>query len=258
MGRRRRRRRRRGSACSTCAPHRAARRRRWRPTARSWSPPTSDPNRARARPGQRRSASTCELPVRRRRRTAAAVRVRARSTPCCSTRRAPGSARCAVVPTPAGGSSRPTSRELAVLQRRLLAAAAELVRPGGRLIYSVCTLTAAESIDHPTPDGFEVDDAPPPVGTWRPFGHGWRVLPARRRHRRHGADSVPSRGMSDADDRRCTRAAAKVLTVSDGVVHGTRDDASGRGAGRTSRRRRLRRRRAPRHRRRRRPRRGRR
>lgn len=67
--------------------------------------------------------------------------------------------------------------ELAELQRRIVAAAAPLVRPGGRLVYSVCTLTAAESIDHPAPDGFEVDERPPPVGTWRPYGHGWRVLP---------------------------------------------------------------------------------
>ena len=67
--------------------------------------------------------------------------------------------------------------ELAVLQRRLLPSAAELVRPGGRLIYSVCTITSAESIDHPTPAGFEVDDREPAVGTWRPFGQGWRVLP---------------------------------------------------------------------------------
>ena len=69
------------------------------------------------------------------------------------------------------------SRELALLQGRLLASAAELVRPGGRLTYSVCTITSAESIDHPTPDGFEVDEREPAVGAWRPFGQGWRVLP---------------------------------------------------------------------------------
>lgn len=67
--------------------------------------------------------------------------------------------------------------ELAGLQRELLPAAAALVRPGGRLVYSVCTLTAAESVDHPVPDGFEPDPAPPPVGAWRPFRQGWRVLP---------------------------------------------------------------------------------
>ncbi len=67
--------------------------------------------------------------------------------------------------------------ELTALQGRLLAASAQLVKPGGALVYSVCTLTAAESIDHPTPDGFEVDSSTPPVGTWRPFAQGWRVLP---------------------------------------------------------------------------------
>lgn len=67
--------------------------------------------------------------------------------------------------------------ELAVLQRSILAAAAPLVRPGGRLVYSVCTLLAAESVDHPVPAGFEVDERPPDVGRWRPFRHGWRVLP---------------------------------------------------------------------------------
>jgi 16S rRNA (cytosine967-C5)-methyltransferase len=66
---------------------------------------------------------------------------------------------------------------LAALQERMLRAAAPLVRSGGRLLYSVCTLTAAESIDHPVPDGFDVDPAPPPEGTWHPYGHGWRVLP---------------------------------------------------------------------------------
>ena len=67
--------------------------------------------------------------------------------------------------------------ELADLQRRLLDATAPLVRIGGRLVYSVCTITAEESIDHPTPLGFEIDDTEPAVGVWRRFGHGWRVLP---------------------------------------------------------------------------------
>ncbi len=67
--------------------------------------------------------------------------------------------------------------ELAGLQEQLLASAAELVAPGGRLVYSVCTITAAESVDHPTPKGFEVDPSVPPAGTWRPFRQGWRVLP---------------------------------------------------------------------------------
>ena len=67
--------------------------------------------------------------------------------------------------------------ELAALQARLLTAAAALVAPGGRLVYSVCTLTALESIDHATPDGFEIDPRAPEIGSWRPYGQGWRVLP---------------------------------------------------------------------------------
>jgi 16S rRNA (cytosine967-C5)-methyltransferase len=67
--------------------------------------------------------------------------------------------------------------ELAELQSRLLVSVADLVAPGGRLVYSVCTITSAESVDHQTPDGFEVDPTPPAIGTWRPFEQGWRVLP---------------------------------------------------------------------------------
>jgi 16S rRNA (cytosine967-C5)-methyltransferase len=67
--------------------------------------------------------------------------------------------------------------DLAALQARLLTAAAALVRSGGRLVYSVCTLLDRESIAHPTPAGFEVDESAPPAGRWRPHAQGWRVLP---------------------------------------------------------------------------------
>ncbi len=67
--------------------------------------------------------------------------------------------------------------ELAQLQRRIIDATAPLVRPAGRLVYSVCTITAEESIEHPVPDGFEIDGRQPEIGVWTPFGHGWRVLP---------------------------------------------------------------------------------
>ena len=66
--------------------------------------------------------------------------------------------------------------DLVRLQHRLILGAAPLVKPGGVLVYSVCTITAAESIEHPVPDGFEVMcetlDEP-----WQPFGHGFRLLP---------------------------------------------------------------------------------
>ena len=100
--------------------------------------------------------------------------------------------------------------ELAGLQREIIDAAAPLVRPGGWLVYSVCTLTAEESIDHPIPHGFEVDQPPPSdrVATVRARLAGAATRP---RHRRHGADSIPSHVMSDDPLQ------AKVLTVSDGV-----------------------------------------
>lgn len=66
--------------------------------------------------------------------------------------------------------------DLVRLQADLLVAAGELVVPGGLLVYSVCTMLDAESIDHATPAGFAVDETPP-AGTWRPVAHGWRVLP---------------------------------------------------------------------------------
>ena len=69
---------------------------------------------------------------------------------------------------------------LAALQGRLLTAAADLVVPGGVLVYSVCTLTSAETTD--VADRFAADHAgwlplPPPVGPWRPWGTGGLLLP---------------------------------------------------------------------------------
>ena len=70
--------------------------------------------------------------------------------------------------------------ELVQLQQQLITAAIDLVRPGGTLLYSVCTLTAEESehidrwlsVTHPS----LVPLAPlgPP---WEPLGRGARLLP---------------------------------------------------------------------------------
>ena len=70
--------------------------------------------------------------------------------------------------------------ELAALQRRLLEAAATLARPGATVAYSVCTLTALETVDvdawlaeaHP-----ELVALPPPGEPWRPAGRGAQLLP---------------------------------------------------------------------------------
>jgi 16S rRNA (cytosine967-C5)-methyltransferase len=69
---------------------------------------------------------------------------------------------------------------LAALQGRLLAAAADLVRPGGALVYAVCTLTAAEStgVDAGLASGRpDLVPADPPGGPWRPWGRGAILLP---------------------------------------------------------------------------------
>jgi 16S rRNA (cytosine967-C5)-methyltransferase len=79
---------------------------------------------------------------------------------------------------------------LAALQRELLHAAVPLLKPRGVLVYSVCTLTAAESeaIDEhlsatcpelealPIPDD-PVPTSPIPQRLWRPVGRGARLLP---------------------------------------------------------------------------------
>ena len=72
--------------------------------------------------------------------------------------------------------------DLASIQRSILTGCAPLVKVGGVLVYSVCTVLAEESIDHPVPPGFEIigrvaDGVPTLEEKWRAFGHGFRVLP---------------------------------------------------------------------------------
>ena len=74
---------------------------------------------------------------------------------------------------------------LATLQRRLATSALQLLRPGGILVYSVCTVSAAETIEFdtwlqsvaPALIGLERPGAP-----WRTLGRGALLLP-------HDADS---------------------------------------------------------------------
>ncbi len=68
---------------------------------------------------------------------------------------------------------------LAELQTGLLDAAVDLVRPGGQLVYSVCTLTATETLQvaaNVTEDG-GLESLPPPSELWVPHGDGALLLP---------------------------------------------------------------------------------
>ena len=75
--------------------------------------------------------------------------------------------------------------QLAVLQNQILSESARLVHPGGILVYSVCTLTAEESIEHPIPENFvpidrQGDGDVPALGAhWESYGHGARLMPHR-------------------------------------------------------------------------------
>jgi 16S rRNA (cytosine967-C5)-methyltransferase len=71
-------------------------------------------------------------------------------------------------------------QRLAALQSELLAAAADLVDAGGRLVYSVCTVTRAETVE--VAEGFSGSDRrfepePPTADRWRVWGSGGLVLP---------------------------------------------------------------------------------
>jgi 16S rRNA (cytosine967-C5)-methyltransferase len=69
---------------------------------------------------------------------------------------------------------------LAALQRQLLQAAVPLVRPGGTLVYSVCTMTGEETraidgwLAHTAP---HLIPTPPPGEPWQPAGRGALLLP---------------------------------------------------------------------------------
>jgi 16S rRNA (cytosine967-C5)-methyltransferase len=65
---------------------------------------------------------------------------------------------------------------LGTLQTEMLASAATLVAPGGRLVYSVCTLTDPETVDVVATlnDTFSAVELPEP---WEPLRHGGRLVP---------------------------------------------------------------------------------
>ncbi len=71
-------------------------------------------------------------------------------------------------------------KNLSALQKELLSAALKLVKSGGELIYSVCTVTHAETIDvalelermHPQLEPIKLQSP-----KWRAHGNGLQVLP---------------------------------------------------------------------------------
>jgi len=69
---------------------------------------------------------------------------------------------------------------LATLQRELVLAALGLLRPGGLLVYSVCTLTERETAgidEHLAQACHGLEPLPPPGEPWRPWGRGALLLP---------------------------------------------------------------------------------
>ena len=70
----------------------------------------------------------------------------------------------------------PDVARLAGLQAELLAAALTLVRPGGTVVYAVCSLTAAESIGVDERVA-HLEPLDPPGDPWIPWGRGALLLP---------------------------------------------------------------------------------
>jgi len=72
-------------------------------------------------------------------------------------------------------------RDLSALQRVLLAAAARAVKPGGRLVYAVCTLSKEETLDideWARSELSEFEAESPPGAPWRRLGRGALLLPS--------------------------------------------------------------------------------
>ena len=129
--------------------------------------------------------SVCAEVVAKGRHDASAVASRTGSTASCSTRRAPGSAHCAVGRRPAGASSPPMSRRWRELQVRLLESALVALKPGGILAYVTCSPHPGET------RAVVTRRAATASGTGHEAGHPAKCWPAspgsrsRRRTRTH-------------------------------------------------------------------------
>ena len=128
----------RASACSTSAQRRAARRRML--ASGEVVAVEMQPGRARELEAELPPARRGECACRRTPTRSSCRPISASSTGCSWTRRARASA-C----SPRRPDLRWRGKPLPELQRELLRAAAERVRPGGTIVYSVCTLNAEEN-----------------------------------------------------------------------------------------------------------------
>ncbi len=101
---------------------------------------------------------------------------------CLSMRPVRAPAHGAAIPKPAGGSRREWLADVTALQARLLDVAAELVRPGGALVYVTCSLLDEEGADQASAflarhEGWEAQ--PLALGAGTPRGQGLRLSPFR-------------------------------------------------------------------------------
>ena len=112
-----------------------------------------------------------------------------RPTASCSTHPVRVSGCSGVGPTPAGGwTPTPRSRTSPSFERDLVDAAVPLVRPGGLFVYSVCTLTVAESTDidrHLADHHQDLGAAGTTRGPVASVGPGRNPVAPDRRHRWH-------------------------------------------------------------------------
>ena len=122
-------------------------------------------------------------------------------------RRARASAPCAADPMRGWRIDEAGVERLAALQRRILGEAVRLVEPGGLLVYSVCTMTTAETLaidrwlvrEHP-----DLEAVVPTGSHWRSWGRGGLVLP-----QDHGTDGMAVfRYRRSADARSATNSRA--------------------------------------------------
>ena len=160
-----------------------------------------------------------------------------RSIGCSWTRRAAAWARPGVARSSSGACRSSALSALAALQLAIVGSAADAVRPGGRLVYAVCTFTRAETDAvcdallrrRPDLDPIETDGPDGPADPSPPLAASARV----RRHVRGGVSprvvGPPPLGSGPLDRYHC----AAMGTVAASIL--AADFADPRGAGRSGR-----------------------